>query len=269
MANILYISDISDPALDVYARLTQRQLRNQRHQEKSLFIAESANVIQRALDAGHVPVSLLMEQRHITGKAKDIISRCGDAVVYTAPSQVLEQLTGFALTRGVLCAMHPISQPTLEEVCAGAQRIGVIDNVLDATNVGSIFRSAAALHVDGVLVTNTSCDPLNRRCVRVSMGTVFQVPWAVVDGERYLQQLKAMGFQTLALALDERALDIDDPTLCSQERLAMILGTEGYGLPEETVNQCDYTACIPMSHGVDSLNVAAASAVAFWQLRQR
>lgn len=269
MANIIQITTFDAPELDVYARLTQSQLRSRRDPEKALFIAESANVIERALKAGYRPVSLLMEEKHIYGKAKGIIDRCGDVPVYTADPAVLEQLTGFALTRGVLCAMAPLPLPSLEGVVANAKRVAVIDNVLDAANVGSIFRNAAALHVDAVLVTDSSCDPLNRRCVRVSMGTVFQVPWTVVDGKTYLSQLKALGIQTVAMALDERALDMDNPVLQAQQRLAILLGTEGYGLPEETLRQCDYTACIPMSHDVDSLNVAAASAVAFWQLRPK
>ncbi|WP_409967607.1 RNA methyltransferase [Bengtsoniella intestinalis] len=269
MANIIQITDFDAPELDVYARLTQSQLRSRRHPEQALFIAESANVIERALRAGYTPVSLLMDEKHIHGKASELIACCGDVNVYTATPAVLEQLTGFALTRGVLCAMRPLPLPTLEGVCAGGKRIAVIDNVLDAANVGSIFRNAAALHIDAVLVTDSSCDPLNRRCVRVSMGTVFQVPWTVVSGKTYLSALQSLGIQTMAMALDARALDMDDPILQAQERLAIVLGTEGYGLPEETVNQCDYTACIPMSHDVDSLNVAAASAVAFWQLRPK
>lgn len=267
MTNIIPITCFDAPELDVYARLTQSQLRSRRHPEQALFIAESANVIERALAAGHVPVSLLMDEKHSTGKGKDIIARCGDVPVYTAPPAVLEQLTGFALTRGILCAMKPLPLPSLETICAQAKRVAVIDNVLDAANVGSIFRNAAALHIDAVLVTNSSCDPLNRRTVRVSMGTVFQVPWTVVDSKTYLSALKNLDIQTAAMALDHRAIAIDAPTLQAQEKLAIVLGSEGYGLPQDTIDRCDYTVCIPMADQVDSLNVAAASAVAFWQLR--
>lgn len=273
MADIIEILDISAPELDMFARLTQAQLRNRRDPEKGIFIAESPKVIGYALDAGCEPVALLMERRQIEGPAREIIDRCGDVPVYTADREILAGLTGFELTRGVLCAMRRPAVPTVEEICANARRVAVLEGIVDATNVGAIFRSAAALHMDAVLITPTCCDPLHRRAARVSMGTVFQVPWTMI-GEKAadwpahgLQRLQAMGFKTAAMALSDRAVSVDDPALMGEEKLAIILGTEGDGLSNETIAGCDYTVCIPMSHGVDSLNVAAASAVAFWQLR--
>ena len=275
MPNIIELTDLAQPELDVYARLTQAQLRSRRDPEKGLFIAESPKVIGYALDAGCEPASLLMERKHIEGQGKDIIARCGDIPVYTADSALLERLTGFALTRGILCAMRRPGLPGVEELCAGARRIAVLEGIVDTTNLGAIFRSAAALHIDGVLLTPTCCDPLNRRSVRVSMGTVFQVPWTWIGDNAGqwphpgMERLRELGFQTAALALREDSLSIDDPRLMEEEKLAILLGTEGDGLAADTIARCDYTVRIPMSHGVDSLNVAAAGAVAFWQLRAR
>ena len=275
MANIIEIKDYSAPELDAYARLTEAQLRSRQSPEKALFIAESPKVIGHALDAGYEPVSLLMEQRHISGQGAEIIRRCGDVPVYTGESAMLAKLTGFQLTRGILCAMRRPKLPTVQEICRDARRIAVLENIVDPTNVGAIFRSAAALGMDAVLVNPCCCDPLHRRAVRVSMGTVFQVPWTCVDGnaqswnERGMTDLRALGFKTAAMALDDRALSIDDPRLTAEEKLAIVLGTEGDGLSPATIAACDYTVMIPMQHGVDSLNVAAASAVAFWQLSRR
>ena len=275
MPNIIEINTLTAQELDVYARLTEAQLRNRARSDESLFIAESLKVIGHALDAGYIPVSLLMERRQIEGQAAELLERCPEIPVYTADREVLAELTGFALTRGVLCAMRRPKLPSLDEVCAGARRIAVIDSVVDPTNVGAIMRSAAALHMDAVLVTPTCCDPLHRRAVRVSMGTVFQVPWTRIGcaasdwPEKGLAQLRDLGFRTAAMALDDRAVSVDDPALMAEERLAIILGTEGDGLAPETIAACDYTVMIPMGHGVDSLNVAAASAVAFWQLGLR
>ncbi len=273
MPNIIEITDFSAPELDVYARLTEAQLMNRFEPEKALFIAESPNVILRALDGGYEPVSLLMERRHIDGQAKEVIRRCGDVPVYTSTLDVLTQLTGFPLTRGVLCAMRRPSLPALEQILAGARRIVVLDNVQNPTNVGAIFRSAAALGMDAVLLTPGCSDPLYRRAARVSMGTVFQIPWTFLCSEAAqwpaegMGMLKALGFQTAALALKEDTLAIDDPRLKQARKLALLLGSEGHGLTEQTISLCDYTVKIPMYHGVDSLNVAAASAVAFWELR--
>ena len=266
---IVEIREIGDPALDVYARLTEAQLKSRVRPEDGLFIAESPVVIGYALDAGIKPVSLLMERRHIEGKAAALISRCGDIPVYTAEPEVLSRLTGYPLTRGVLCAMRRPASKSVRDVCAGARRVAVLEGVVDTTNIGAIFRSAAALGVDGVLLTPTTCDPLNRRAVRVGMGSVFQVPWARFDmwPEAGLSELRGMGFRTVAMALTDASVPIDDPGLCAERRLAVVLGTEGDGLKSETIARCDYTARIPMAHGVDSLNVAAAAAVAFWQLR--
>ena len=266
---IVEINDLSHPALEVYTRLTEAQLRSRLHPEAGMFIAESPVVIGYALDAGVEPVSLLMERKHITGKAADLIARCGDIPVYTAEPEVLKALTGYPLTRGVLCAMRRPRARSIEAVCRDARRVAVLEGVVDTTNIGAIFRSAAALGMDAVLLTPTCCDPLNRRAVRVSMGTVFQVPWARFDGwpEAGLRQLNALGFHTAALALTDASVPIDDPRLAAHPRLALVLGTEGDGLKSETIARCDYTARIPMAHGVDSLNVAAAAAVAFWQLR--
>lgn len=272
MPNIIEITDFTAPELDVYARLTEGQLKNRAEPEKGLFIAESPNVIHRALDAGYEPVSMLMERRHVDGQAKEIIARCPDIPVYTSDLDLLTKLTGFQLTRGVLCAMRRKPLRSAEEVCHGAKRIAVLENVVNPTNIGAIFRSAAALNIDAVLLTPACCDPLYRRAVRVSMGTVFQIPWAQIgscvdDWPDYgLRVLRSMGFKTVAMALRDDSYRIDDPALAAEEKLAIILGTEGEGLVDSTIATCDYTVKIPMSHGVDSLNVAAASAVAFWQL---
>ena len=275
MANIIEIRDLSLPELAPFFHLTEAQLRNRRDPEQSLFIAESPKVIARALDAGCAPVSLLTERKHIDGQAREIIARCPEIPVYTADSELLTQLTGYNLHRGVLCAMRRPTMPTPEELCASARRIAVLESVADTTNVGAIFRSAAALGIDAVLVTPSCCDPLNRRAVRVSMGTVFQVPWTQIGDTAAqwphpgLDRLRAMGFKTAAMALRDDSVSIDDPALMAEERLAIILGTEGDGLAAATIADCDYTVRIPMADGVDSLNVAAASAVAFWQLRSR
>ena len=275
MASIIEITDFSAPELDVYARLTQAQLRSRLEPEKGLFIAESTKVIGTALQNGYEPVSLLMERKHITGQAEEILRLCGDIPVYTADRDILAKLTGYELTRGVLCAMRRKPLPAVEEICANARRVAVLENIVDSTNVGAIFRSAAALHIDAVLITPSCCDPLCRRAVRVSMGTVFQVPWTQIGSDHTqwphpgLGRLQAMGFKTAAMALDDRAVGIDNPQLMAEEKLAIILGTEGNGLSDATIAASDYTVMIPMSHQVDSLNVAAASAVAFWQLRAR
>ena len=275
MPNIIEITDFLAPELDVYARLTENQLINRHEPEKGLFIAESPKVVERALDAGYTPVSLLLEKKHILGEAKDVIARCGDIPVYTAEFEVLKELTGFPLTRGVLCAMRRPLLPTVEEVCASARRIAILENVMNPTNVGAIFRSAAALSIDAVLLTPASSNPLYRRAIRVSMGTVFQIPWTFLGNEGSewpttgIQKLKDLGFKTAAMALNEDSVSIDNPKLMSEDKLAIILGTEGDGLSASTIADCDYTVRIPMSHGVDSLNVAAASAVAFWQLGNR
>ena len=275
MANIIEITDLSSPALDLFARLTEGQLRNRRESEKGIFIAESPKVIQRALNGGYEPLALLMEHKHIEGQGADIIAQCGDIPVYTAHREVLADLTGYELTRGVLCAMRRPPLPTVEEVCAGARRVAVLEGIVDSTNVGAIFRSAAALNMDAVLVTPTCADPLYRRSVRVSMGTVFQIPWTRIGSspadwpEQGMAQLRALGFKAAAMALSNDSVSIDDPRLMAEDKLAIVLGTEGDGLSPSTIANCDYTVKIPMSHEVDSLNVAAASAVAFWQLRVR
>ena len=275
MPNIVEITDLPAPELDVYARLTQAQLRNRLEPEKGIFIAESPKVIARALDAGYTPLSLLMERKQITGPAADILTRCGDAPVYTADRETLASLTGFELTRGVLCAFRRPLPRSVEEVCRNARRVAVLESIVDSTNVGAIFRSAAALNMDAVLVTPSCCDPLCRRAVRVSMGTVFQVPWAQIGTcpadwpENGIAQLHGLGFKTAAMALSDRSVSIDDSALSAEPKLAIVLGTEGDGLAHSTIAACDYTVKIPMSHGVDSLNVAAASAVAFWQLGNR
>ncbi len=273
MADIVEITDFQDPRLDAYARLTEAQLRNRLEPRLGIFIAESPKVIDRALDAGCQPVSLLMERKHLAGQGAAIIARCGDVPVYTADDDLLAGLTGYPLTRGVLCAMRRPDLPSVEALCENARRVAVLENIVDHTNVGAIFRSAAALGMDGVLVTPGCCDPLYRRSARVSMGTVFQVPWTRI-GESFdqwpqpgLARLKALGFKTVAMALRNNTVDIGDPALRREERLAIILGTEGDGLAARTIAQCDYTVKIPMAGGVDSLNVAAASAVAFWALR--
>lgn len=275
MPNVIEITDFAAPELDVYARLTQAQLRSRLEPEKGIFIAESPKVIARALDAGYTPLSLLMERKQITGPAADLLTRCGDAPVYTADRETLASLTGFELTRGVLCAMHRPLLPTVEEVCRNARRVAVLEGIVDSTNIGAIFRGAAALGMDAVLLSPSCCDPLCRRAVRVSMGTVFQVPWATLGDspadwpEAGMARLHALGFKTAAMALDSRAVSIDDPALRAEPRLAIVLGTEGDGLARTTIAHCDYTVMIPMQHGVDSLNVAAAGAVAFWELRAR
>lgn len=272
MARIIEITDFSDPQLDVYARLTEAQLLNRHCLTDGLFIAESPLVIGRALDAGYEPVSLLMECKHIEGQAREIIRRCGDVPVYTAEFNVLTQLTGFMLTRGTLCAMRRKPLLSAEEICAGKRRIVLLENVMNPTNVGAIFRSAAALNMDAVLLTPGCSNPLYRRSARVSMGTVFQIPWTYLGSEmadwpeKGMAALRQMGFKTAAMALSDDSVCIDDPALMAEEKLAIILGTEGDGLAQTTIDGCDYTVKIPMSHGVDSLNVAAASAVAFWQL---
>ena len=272
MPNIIEINDFSAPELDVYARLTEAQLLNRHEPEKGLFIAESPKVIERALDAGCVPVSLLLERKHIEGEAKEIIARIGNIPIYTADFEVLTQLTGFQLTRGALCAMLRPQLPSVESVCAGARRIAVLENIMNPTNVGAIFRSAAALNIDAVLLTSACSNPLYRRAIRVSMGTVFQIPWTYLNRDfskapqSDIHLLHELGFKTAAMALSDNAVNIDDTQLMSEEKLAIVLGTEGDGLAPATIADCDDTVCIPMSHGVDSLNVAAASAVAFWQL---
>ena len=272
MADIREITDFGAPELDVYARLTEGQLKSRADLSKGLFIAESPNVILRALDGGCEPVSLLMERRHIEGQAREVVERCGDIPLYTAPLPVLTELTGFPLTRGVLCAMRRRPLPALEEVLSGARRIAVLEDIMNPTNVGAVFRSAAALNMDAVLLTPGCCDPLYRRSVRVSMGTVFQIPWAYI-GERPeswpeegMARLRAMEFRTAAMALRDDSVPVDDPRLAEVKRLAVVLGTEGDGLAASTIASCDFVVRIPMSHQVDSLNVAAASAVAFWQL---
>ena len=274
MPNIIEITDFAAPELDIYARLTEGQLLNRHEPDKGIFIAESPKVIERALDAGCVPISMLMEKKHVESQAREIIRRCGDIPVYAAEFDVLTQLTGFHLTRGMLCAMYRPPLPGTEEICAGARRIAVLENVMNPTNVGAIFRSAAALNMDGILLTSACSNPLYRRAIRVSMGTVFQIPWTFLDsrlswpreGMGFLHEL---GFVTAAMALNDYSVSIDDSGLMSEEKLAIILGTEGDGLAAGTIAGCDYTVRIPMSHGVDSLNVAAASAVAFWQLGRR
>ena len=275
MATIIEITDFSQPELDVYARLTEAQLRNRKEPEKGIFIAESPKVIARALDAGYEPLSFLMERNHIDGHASEILARCGNLKVYTADRDILSSLTGYELTRGILCAMRRPKLPTAEEVCKDARRIAVLEGIVDATNVGAIFRSAAALHMDAVLLTPTCCDPLIRRAARVSMGTVFQIPWTVIGDtpadwpQPGIQRLRELGFKTAAMALNQNSVPIDDPQLAAEEKLAIVLGTEGDGLSASTIADCDYTVLIPMSHDVDSLNVAAASAVAFWQLKSK
>ncbi|MCF2554193.1 TrmH family RNA methyltransferase [Faecalicatena contorta] len=272
MANIIEIKDFQAPELDAYARLTERQLLNRDDPEKGLFIAESPKVIERALDSGCVPVSLLLEKKHITGEAKHIVDRCSDIPVYTASFDVLTQLTGFNLTRGALCLMRRPKHPTVSSVCKNARRIVILENVMNPTNIGAIFRSAAALNIDAVLLTPACSDPLYRRSIRVSMGTVFQIPWTFLGENEAdwpqpaIQTLQSTGFKTAALALSNDSVSIDDTNLMAEEKLAIILGTEGDGLADTTIADCDYTVKIPMSHNVDSLNVAAASAVAFWQL---
>ena len=275
MSNVIEITDFSAPELDVYARLTEAQLLNRFEPAKGMFIAESPKVIHRALDGGCEPVSMLMERKDIDGSAADILARCPEIPVYTADEDLLCGLTGYHLTRGVLCAMRRPKLPTVEEICKNAKRIVILENVQNPTNVGAIFRSAAALGMDAVLLTPGCSNPLYRRSARVSMGTVFQIPWTRIGENKEqwpqpgLQWLNDLGFKTAAMALSDEAVTIEDENLMAEEKLAIILGTEGDGLSDQTIAQCDYTVCIPMSHDVDSLNVAAASAVAFWQLRVR
>ena len=271
MANVIEITDFSAPELDVYARLTEAQLLNRFEPAKGMFIAESPKVIHRALDSGCVPVSMLMERKDIDGSAREILERCPDIPVFTADEDLLCNLTGYHLTRGVLCAMRRPQLPTVEEICRKAKRIVILENVQNPTNVGAIFRSAAALGMDAVLLTPGCSNPLYRRSARVSMGTVFQIPWTFTSSwpEEGMAQLKALGFKTASMALSDDSVSIDDPALMAEERLAVLMGSEGDGLTESTIAASDYTVKIPMYHGVDSLNVAAASAVAFWQLRSR
>ena len=274
--NMIEITDFDAPELDVYARLTEAQLLNKDHPEDGLFIAESPKVISRALDGGYEPVSVLVEKKQVLEDAETIavLGKCGNVPVYTAEFEVLTKLTGFKLTRGMLCAMKRRKLPGLQEICNGCDRIAVLENVMNPTNVGAIFRSAAALHMDAVILTGGCSNPLYRRASRVSMGTVFQIPWTFVDNsviwpEEGMKILRELGFKMAAMALKEDSASIDDPELMKEDKLAVILGTEGDGLAPETIADCDYTVMIPMSHGVDSLNVAAASAVAFWQLGKR
>ena len=268
MTGIIKIDDFNAPELDAYARLTENQLINRREPEKGRFIAETARVIERALDAGCVPESFLMEERHVEGRGREILARCPGVPVYVSSLEVLKQLTGFNLTRGMLCAMIRPRPKTLEEVCEGARRIAVLEDVMNPTNLGAIFRSAAALNIDAVLLTRASTNPLYRRALRVSVGTIFQIPWAFVD-EDWPERLRALGFTTAAMALADEAVMLGEEQLKEKERLAIVLGTEGDGLAARTIAKCDCTVKIPMAHGVDSLNVAAASAVVFWELRAK
>lgn len=271
MADIIEITDFQAPELDIYARLSEVQLLRFYEPKEGLFIAESPKVVERALDAGYVPVSILVERKHIEGEARDIIARCKNIPVYTADFDVLTKLTGFQLTRGMLCAMHRLPLPSVESVCQNAKRIAVLENVVNPTNIGAIFRSAAALNMDAVLLTPACSNPLYRRAIRVSMGTVFQIPWTYLESDNTnntldIHKLKELGFKAAAMALSDNSISIDNPKLLKEEKLAIVLGTEGDGLAASTIADCDYTVKIPMAHGVDSLNVAAASAVAFWEL---
>ena len=274
MLQIMEIKDFNAPELDVYARLTENQLLNRHEPETGIFIAESPKVIERALDGGCIPLSFLVEHRHLETQARELLERCPEVPVYTAEFDVLTQLTGFKLTRGMLCAMRRPGLPKPEEICRRAKRLVILENVVNPTNVGAIFRSAAALYMDGILLTAGCSNPLYRRAARVSMGTVFQVPWTFLDDsfawpDSGIRKLHTMGFKTAAMALSDDSVSIDDPALVKEEKLAVILGTEGDGLSSSTIADCDYTVRIPMSHNVDSLNVAAASAVAFWQLGRK
>ncbi|MCQ2486057.1 MAG: RNA methyltransferase [Clostridia bacterium] len=268
MSNIIYINDFSAAELDVYARLSENQLLNREHPENGIFIAESPKVIERALDAGCEPVSFLVEDKHLETQAKKLIERCENIPVYTAPFDVLTQLTGFMLTRGMLCAMHRPQIKSLEETVKSTTRIAVLENVMNPTNVGAAFRSAAALNMDAVILTDSCSNPLYRRAIRVSMGTVFQIPWTIVEtnGGSIVEALHKEGFKTAAMALSDNSISIKDPRLSDEPKLAVLLGSEGDGLKAETISQSDYVIKIPMSNNVDSLNVAAASAVAFWEL---
>ncbi|MBR2402457.1 MAG: RNA methyltransferase [Lachnospiraceae bacterium] len=275
MANIIKITDLMAPELDIYARLNENQLLHYYEPDTGIFIAESPNVIIRALNAGYEPLSILLEEKEIESDAKKIIELCDNIPIFTAKLDVLTKLTGFQLTRGLLCAMYRKTLPSISDICKNAKRIVILENVMNPTNVGAIFRSAAALNMDAVLLTHGCADPLYRRASRVSMGTVFQIPWTYIGNdtkdwyESGMDMIKEQGFKTVAMALRKDSMNVDDPRLMSEEKLAIILGTEGDGLADSTINDCDYTVCIPMSHGVDSLNVAAASAVAFWQLGKR
>ncbi len=272
---IVYVDDLNQSGCDIYANLTERELRYSYEKNGGFFIAESPKVIERALDAGYEPISFLMEEKHITGDAKYLVERCPDIPLYTSSRQVLESLTGFKLTRGVLCALKRKEPTAFEDVCKNASRVAILENIADATNMGAIFRSAAALGIDAVLLTPECCDPLSRRCLRVSMGNVFLVPWAKISEnnedwpDKGMQAIKNLGFKTLSMALRNNSVDIDDPVLYNEEKLAILLGTEGDGLLRETISMSDYVAKIPMKSGVDSLNVAAAGAVIFWELRKR
>lgn len=269
---LIQITDINDSRIAPYYRLTEAQLRNRLDPQQGIFIAESPKVIKVALECGYTPVSVLTEVKHVQGDAAEVLALCGDIPVFTGPSGLMEQITGYHLTRGVLCAMRRPQLPSVDEVCANARRVAVLEGIADSTNVGAIFRSAAALGIDGVLLTPTCCDPLNRRSVRVSMGTVFQLPWTFIGSqsadwpEQGLAKLHSLGFSTAAMALSSDSVSVDAPQLMDEPRLAIIMGTEGDGLAHGTIAACNYTVCIPMYHNVDSLNVAAASAVAFWQL---
>ena len=264
---IIEIASLGDPRVEMFGALTEAQLRNRLEPEKGIFIAESPKVINVALNAGYEPLAMLCEKRHIAGDAAQLIARCGDIPVYTGERELLSRLTGYVLTRGVLCAIRRPQAPRIEDVCRDGRRIVVIDGVVDTTNIGAIFRSAAALGIDAVLLTRNSCDPFNRRAVRVSMGSVFLVPWTWMDDD--LESLHQYGFKTAAMALSDDSIPLDSPSLAAEERLAIVMGTEGDGLPHETIARADYVVRIPMSHDVDSLNVAAAAAVAFWELRKR
>lgn len=274
MPKFISIQSIDQPELDVYARLTEHQLRSRMEPEKGIFIAQTSKVILCALKNGCEPVSILAEERQLGEQNREILEMVGDIPVYTASEDLLKQLTGYALTRGMLCAMRRPKLPSVEELCKNAQRIAVLDGVVDATNVGAIVRSAAALDMDAVLITSSCCDPLNRRAVRVSMGTLFQVPWTIAESnpkgpeQPWLNTLESLGFKTVAMALRDDSVSMDDPVLAAEPKLAVVLGAEGWGLSSDTISRCDYTVRIPMRPGVDSLNVAAASAVAFWQLRR-
>ena len=264
---IIEITTLDHPGCELFGTLTEAQLRREYEPGKGIFIAESPKVINVALNSGYTPLALMCEQKHIAGDAADIIARCGDIPVYTGSRELLARLTGYTLTRGVLCAMRRPIEPAVEDICRNASRIVVIDGVVDTTNIGAIFRSAAALGIDAVLLTRNSCDPLNRRAVRVSMGSVFLVPWSWLDGD--IEQLHSLGFETAAMALTDDSIAIDSPVLTTLPKLAIIMGTEGEGLPVETIAKATHVVRIPMSHNVDSLNVAAAAAVAFWELRDR
>lgn len=263
---IIEITSLHHPGVEIFSTLTEAELRKEYEPGQGIFIAESPKVINVALNAGYRPVAMMCERRHIAGDAAGIIARCGEIPIYTGTRELLAGLTGYTLTRGVLCAMKRPQEQTVDCVCKNAKRVVVIEGVVDTTNIGAIFRSAAALGIDAVLLTRNSCDPLNRRAVRVSMGSVFLVPWTWIESAG---QLKEKGFETVAMALTEKSVPIDSPVLKEIPRLAIIMGTEGEGLPQETIEQADYVARIPMSHNVDSLNVAAAAAVAFWELRKR